>query len=315
MYNIYCDEVWPEKEGYIFLIAVAIKKEDLTKVAEILNSKRCKFFKKWVSDFNNCKFNNTCNLKTHDLCNSEIHFSQLKDTVIKHNVSRAWLELLEYELKDLLRFNILIINKNNLDWDKFDIKNNVKIHIYFFKTLIKGLYNYSLKYWNLPNQPINQIYHHQGPQEKFMSFNKNISKLEINKIPFINTNIKFLNSNHRNYENVTDKFNAILIQFSDLLVGSLRQVMLKSSDNINKIETSKKIHNIFVKNKYGYYSIKECYKNKYSISLWPNKKYISKDRQITLDDFFVYYNKNSDLFSNDINLEIKPIENKKLFDF
>jgi len=306
----------------LFFCCLAVETTNVSKVCQRLDNCRCLNDKNytWHYFFEDCKNQENCSEDKHKLNNSTIHFSELKDTSIKHRISRQWLELLQDDFKDKIKLNLFIVNLDNLDFDFFGkdkTDKNIRIYNFVFKTLIKSTYYYLLKDWKTGQfQYINQIYHHRGIQEEHPPFFNNISKLELSGIKIMNPEIKFVCGNQKIQLKKTDEIYAnTLIQFNDLILGSFRQLMYRSSSKIEVKKTANVLLEIFEKKENNQYTIKRKYKGNYDLNIWPNQKCDPIESKTLTEEIKTEFSRDNSLYSHTIGFLANKTESKKLFDF
>ncbi len=238
--NLYCDEVKEcplkisqldvyEKWSYMgMLIVPEFISDDLSK--DLFNL-RCLADppRVWGSCSNYCKY--------HEQNNSEIHYEETNNT-IKFKIARNWVQ---YWVKDKekIYFYILGINLSKLDLNKFGPKEQQDRHstIYnrFFRTAIKkALKRFFAEYDIIM---VDNIYHDKGNLEDHEYFSwHSIYKLksEEDKIYFNNSQIVFLDSDHRSKNG--DPVHSQFIQLIDIILGCVVNCLHYNSTNKNKYE-------------------------------------------------------------------------------
>lgn len=246
--EIFTDETYFENWRYIGIICLFIPikyKEDFVK--KLVNL-RC-YNGNWSWCYNNCVNVNKCNEHNHDMNNSEIHFKELnKASHNKKVICKKWLDLLmKYNQNkdsddDLIYFKILYLDLEKIDESQFGV-NSDKNNIYnrFYRSIIIGArkFFFTDKYF-----VIKEFFHDQASDKENHDLFPWHTPTRLNNsrdFNILNEEIRFIDSNHRNYDNVDDMINSQLIQFADLILGSVTEAIFHKADNKNKIELSNQI--------------------------------------------------------------------------
>lgn len=236
--NLYCDEIkeYPLKiqcfnvsEKWTYIGILFVPEFSLKKLYNDFTNLRClsQQPKQWGSCTTHCPY--------HDLNDTEIHYQSVDEST-KYKIASNWID---YWLNDRekIYFYILGINLTKLDWNKFGPRNQKDKHtiIYnrFFRTALKGaLKTYFGAYDTII---IQNIFHDRGNAEyhKYFPWHP-IYKLqsEEDKIYFVNEQIKFINSDHR--ESDGDPVHSQFIQFIDIILGCFANCIHLNSINKNK---------------------------------------------------------------------------------
>ncbi len=221
--------------------------------------------------------------------NTNIHWTEIKDSHDKKHIINRWLE---YILSDCFKerkfyFSILGINLNNLNTEEFGKKQNFNsIYNRFFRSML----GYSLKKFFSGKVTIKNIFHEEGQQMHHEYFDwHTIFKLDKDEnFNFNCSEIEFLPKSHRDDERSN------IIQLCDVLVGIFKDLHLgvdqASYSNIkSEILKSETIEELLLKrvirlpkntnSSFGYH-------NRFHISLFPNKKSDADSMYRHLDNFY-----------------------------
>lgn len=263
------------------------KKDELTKN---LSNIRClnPNNKNWSWDRNNCEFKESWDEKYHKRNDCEIHYTNLKKSAdnSKKEIGKKWIELLlnnNRNDKKLIYFNITYIDLNLLDDSYFgEYETNINIYNRFYRSnILLG----SQFFGN--NVSINKIYHDKSSnKENHSYFPRNLSKELRNKkgINFKENEINFIDSNHNNVDSI-NKNNSQLIQFIDLILGTVSQVLFQSSEDKMKVNLSNLMYPLVKRiiespwNKNSSYNYYNCQ----NISFFPKGK-ISRSSELISDN-------------------------------
>ncbi|MHA1431051.1 MAG: hypothetical protein ACTSRV_11770 [Candidatus Freyarchaeota archaeon] len=246
--EVYCDEIQrtslrggPDEGVWMYLGALFVPAPiKNTLINELLN-RRCLNHQSWHWSENDCP--RQCG--RHHWNNTEIHFRDLPGHQSKHRIAENWLNFLmqnNLENRGLVYFNILGINLSKLNLERFGEHRGRDHNIYnrFFRTLISG----GAKYFFSEHQHIiiHKIYHDKGGQENhplFSWYTPYRLNLTDEKIYVANNEILFIDSDHRKYSNKDDvdlRAESQLIQFIDLILGSIHCCLHASATNKEKIK-------------------------------------------------------------------------------
>ncbi len=227
----------------ICCIFIPIKLKD--KFIEDLLNKRCLKDNKWYPEFKKCPKHNSCNGLWHILDNCEIHNKNIKTNacVPLKEISKRWLRYFIdlNKLDKTIKFNILFIDLNKIDFDKFgSSKFYENIYNRFFRPLIE----YGLKsFFNNQKISVKNVYCDKGSMENHKYFSDsnldNLGKKIKNIVQFKNKKIVFIDSDHKKYSaNETEYYESNIIQFVDLMIGTISQCIYYLSDNPSKKENA-----------------------------------------------------------------------------
>lgn len=286
--DVYIDEIKPFKtysginKNYLAIgcLFVPLCKKN-TLIKELMDC-RCLTQGCWQNKYELCSNASHCRLNYHYLNETEIHFYELKKaTYSQKQISSRWLNFLIKNNESKIRqvyFNILYIDFDKLDIDCFGGQNQLsdKVYARFLRTTI----NYAIKVFfeKYKKVVLNNVYQDEGNCESYPFFKiKNLSILEEGneKLEVRNKQMIFVNSNPRVYTEIKDIHNSNLIQFVDLILGSLNQCFLNTSDNKIKKETAMIVFQLAKK------LINTPYSTYQHVSFFPKSKVKSK----TIDGF------------------------------
>lgn len=218
---------------------------------QLLNS-RCLNTKnkesKWYHYFPDCPYNRWCSKKKHDVDDSEIHYTAIRNWA-QQEIAKRWLDLYLKGLgKDLgLKFSVLYIDVNALDPERFGEGDwRTTAYARFFRTNLK--YALTAFYRKFTVIKIDKIYHDQKTQLEFLwnFVEKSIPKVEeylnsresgmqkdrVRVIGFKTRRIRFTDSNH--HRSGEQPMLAHFIQLTDLLLGATSQVIFNLSKETSK---------------------------------------------------------------------------------
>jgi len=313
-----------KKKNFLALGAlfVPLKKKEVL-IKKLTNS-RCLFDKSrvWVWNHPDCPFAQECKNKWHEQNNTEIHHEKIRSARPNNSlieISKRWIKLLIDTNKNeesLVYFNILYIDLDMLNIDEFGTeKAHENIYNKFFRTLIH--YGVKAFFSEYSSVIVKNVYHDEGSMEHHNYFPfLNLHKLQenIGKIGYVeNTTIKFLNSDHRSYQQAENDLyrESQLIQFIDLILGTATQnIYYLSNDELKKNIAmiirplvSRLLSNPNNKNSsYNYY-------RKQKISIFPKFPIEKTEIYIqTLNDDFVKDNLRGQFYT-DKSLEMPPFDN------
>lgn len=256
--EIYADEIITPKNftgvtknwmGIGCLFVPLARKESI--LSNLINS-RCLFEgnKCWVWDYNSCPFSTTkggkCKESWHTLNMCEIHHHELKKSRSSNSqkeISKRWINyLIQNGKKDRgdIYFNILYV-----DLDTLEIKNfgNEKVHENIYNRFFRTVIDYGVKSFFADKKvSIQKVSHDKGSMENHDYFPYlNLKKLDLNlgkNANIVDKEVAFIDSDHRNYSlKNSDLIEAShMIQFVDLILGSITQNIFYLSEDIVKKE-------------------------------------------------------------------------------
>lgn len=241
--------------GCLF-VPTSFKKEFVDKLLEL----RCmnENSDTWHWDFKNCLNSKAklCKEKWHKLNNKEIHYKELREKSPHHlkEISKRWIKFLlqhnqNYSDKNkLIYFKILYIDLKKLDKTFFGNEETDNI-VYnrFYRMVILGAKNFFFK----DEKFIIKEFFHDKSSEKELSniFPWNTpNKLDkIEDVDIQKDTITFIDSNHNNYAYEKFKKNAQFIQFIDLILGCINQILFQPAKAKIKNEISNIYYPLFKK--------------------------------------------------------------------
>lgn len=209
--RLYVDEVKPSAnahgEIWMYVGVLAIVEQHQAQVLALLNTDRQRLG-----------------------CNSEMHFSKLTSHGSKAHLAEAWLHHVLYDPDKLIHFNVLGINVSRIHRASFgDHRSSQDRRIY--TRFLRSAVIYALKYFFPGPVEVTRIFHDSGDLEHDPYFDWHapwrIAK-DYEGVRFIASDVLFVNSDHR----VETRFpeDSHLIQLTDLVVGSVRQVLDSTSE-------------------------------------------------------------------------------------
>ncbi|ETA67825.1 hypothetical protein MettiDRAFT_1260 [Methanolobus tindarius DSM 2278] len=245
--EIYSDEIHSfkdEKTGHewLFMGALIVPIQNKNEILNDLKNLRCLGNNKDY-DNENCPYK----CKFHKKNNTEIHFKELDNHMIRCMISKKWIRYLRLQTKKSPKFylNILGINITGFDKDGFGGKNEkwyLNLYNRFYRTLLEGAFSHNLKKYN--QITISKICHDVGPQEKHDYFNYHIFQKLMEKDRYIISEdgcnkvfvptIEFIESDHRKSEQEESNF----IQLVDIILGSTKQCLFNTSKKKEKREVA-----------------------------------------------------------------------------
>lgn len=206
----------------------------------------------WIWDYKQCPFSISMGGKCKELWHQqnmcEIHHNELRSSRSSNSqkeISKKWINyLLENNKKrrNEVYFNILFLDLDTLEIDNFG-KQKIDENIYnkFFRTAI----SYGIKsFFGKKKVIIKRIYHDEGSMKHHEYFPYlNLIKLDNDlgtNVMIEDTDVAFVDSDHRNYLYKNKKLveASQLIQFIDLLIGSITQNVYNLSDDALKKEVA-----------------------------------------------------------------------------
>ena len=207
---------------------------------------------KWSWNFKDCK--NECKEQYHNINNFEIHSTKIENNMAKSKlrIYRRWAKFIANHNKHqkdknrLLYFNVLYVDLDKLDFDKFGVdKDTTNIYNRFYRTVLLSAKSFYFKDQNII---IKNIYHDNADEKEKHEYFKwhVIDYLNSKKRVDIKTEeITFINSNHRDYDDIGFKENAQLIQLVDLILGLSNQILFGLSRSKNKIKVANDFYPLF----------------------------------------------------------------------
>jgi len=250
--EVYCDEQFLDKERYIVIGCLFIQANKREEVINNLMNYRCllKENQIWHKDEKSCPYyNNGCKKDWHELNNSIIHFSEIREgrtnqAVIK--IAKKWLHLIIENNKNdrnYIFFNILYLDKKKLELKKFGSKDiDGNIYNRFFRTALKA----GIKYFfsDFDKITIKGVYHHRGSMSSHKFFPElNLEKLKADlpeNVIIENYIIKFLFGDHKKENDDRNQ----LIQYINLIIGSISYIIFYPTDNKAKREIATVIRDL-----------------------------------------------------------------------
>lgn len=330
--EIYCDEIKRVKDDhdksvwmYLGALFVPTSKKDVL-LNKLLNL-RCIKYNSWHWNENDCP--NQC--RYHDWNNTEIHFKDVYKHRSKFEIAKRWLEfLIENNKKDLrlIYFYILGIDLSKLNLERFGEDKGRDLNVYnrFFRTLISGGAKYFFSEYKFII--IDNIYHDKGSQEEheyFPWYTPYRLNLSDDKIHVANSEITFVDSDHREYPDENDmdfRCESQFIQFIDLILGSIHCCLHASATRKEKIELALIIKPLLErlmnnpKNKHSSYH----YYRKQQIKFFPKKSILEfgdvNSKQLDIDGKVVEIDKlYPDNFYTRKTIRLKDSKNSNIFNF
>lgn len=205
---------------------------------------------RWNYDFNICLNNSTCNKLWHEINNCEIHNKNIRCSASDplKKISKRWIKYLieKNKASKAIRFNILFIELDNMDISQF---GTLKVHENMYNKFFRTTLNYGLKsFFNNSKIDVVNVFQDKGSMEKHSYFpSLNLHKLgnEIQRVAkFKNKEIIFVDSDHKVYAwRKNELYNeSNIIQFVDLILGSISQCLFYLSDDSLKKEYASMIY-------------------------------------------------------------------------
>lgn len=280
--EIFTDETYFENWRYIGIICLFVPTKYKEKFINELINFRCPNGE-WSWDYETCSNKTKCSKQDHDMNNSEIHFKELnKASHNKKVICENWLDfLMNYNQNkdsnddDLIYFKILYLDLEKIDKSQFGVKSD-KNNIYnrFYRSMVIGArkFFFTDQYFT-----IKEFFHDQASDKENHDLFPWHTPTKLNNsrdFNILNEEITFIDSNHKNYENIVDKQNSQLIQFADLILGSVTESIFHKAKNKNKIYFSNYIFDLVKrlwnapKNRNSHYN----YYRKMDISIFPRDK-------------------------------------------
>lgn len=309
--EVFFDEIEPEKGcNYLILGASFIHSKDKKKIINKLLDSRCLNPKngKWSTRYCDCRDKKNCRAIWHDLNNTEIHFSEIKEG--KTNMSRT--EIPKKWLNIFINENIIYSAILYIDLDKLDTSffGNQDIHANIYNKFFRTIINYGLRCFFNTYDKIkikNIFYDKKEDLEKhafFNNFNLDQIKYESKENIEFCGKVIFIDSNHRLEKEYKDESN--LIQLTDLLLGVVRQNIFYPSKDKLKNKIARIIRPKLNELKIKYWSL-----NYFKISFFP-KNEIKSVRDLQENKT---YERNDEFYSlKDIKLQM-PAQETNLNDW
>jgi len=280
--EIFTDETYFENWRYIGIICLFVPTKYKEKFINELINFRCPN-REWFWNYETCSNNNKCSKHNHDMNNSEIHFKELnKASHNKKVICENWLDfLMNYNQNkdsnddDLIYFKILYLDLEKIDKSQFGVKSdNNNIYNRFYRSMVIGARKF---FFTGQHFVIKEFFHDQASDKENHDLFPWHTPTKLNNsrdFNILNEEITFIDSNHKNYENIVDKQNSQLIQFADLILGSVTESIFHKAKNKNKIYFSNYIFDLVKrlwnapKNRNSHYN----YYRKMDISIFPRDK-------------------------------------------
>lgn len=244
--EIFTDETYFENWRYIGIICLFVPTKYKEKFVNELINLRC-YNGNWSWCYDECFNKNKCSKRNHDMNNSEVHFKKLnKASYNKKVICKKWLDfLMEYNQnknlndEDVIYFKILYLDLEKIDKSQFGVttdKNN--IYNRFYRSMVIGARKY---FFTDQYFVIKEFFHDNASDKENHDLFPWHTPTRLNNsrdFNILNEEISFIDSNHNNYDNPEDKINSQLIQFADLILGSITEAIFNKANNKNKIELS-----------------------------------------------------------------------------
>lgn len=280
--EIYTDETYFENWRYIGIICLFVPTKYKEKFVNELTNLRCPN-RNWFWNYETCNNENKCSKQNHIMNNSEIHFNELNNA--SHNkkvICKNWLDfLMEYnqnkgsEDDDLIYFKILYLDLDKIDKSQFGVtsdKNN--IYNRFYRSIVIGVrkFFFTDRFFR-----IREFFHDQASDKENHDLFPWYTPTRLSNsrdFDILNEEIIFIDSNHKTHKNIEYKKNSQLIQFSDLILGSVTEAIFHKATNKNKIYFSNYIFDLVKrlwynpKNPNSHYN----YYRKMDVSIFPRDK-------------------------------------------
>ena len=281
----------------------------------------------WNYEFEICPNKLTCKKSWHKANNCEIHNQNIRSSRASNSLKKISKEWINYFIEQnksnkAIRFNILFIELDKMDISKFGTS---KIHDNMYNKFFRTTINYGVKsFFNNSRVNIKNVYHDKGSMEKHSYFpSLNLHKLN-DEIPniasFENKEIIFVDSDHKKYlwEKEEYYLESNIIQFADLILGSISQCLFNLSNDSLKKEYASSVYVLVERliKKSRNYNSSWNYINKQNISLFP-KSEGDKFKATCIDLAGNLVNDFTKEFHKEKTLEMPFYDpkQKKLFDF
>ena len=280
--NVYCDETYIEKKGYMGIGCLIIPNNKKDRLYNELSKIRClnENSDNWEWNFNKCI--ELCDFERHKNNNCEIHHKKIvkKASSSKKEISKKWIKLLlrnNRHNQEMIYFKILYIDLNKLNSNVFgDTQQKTNIYNRFFRTTLSGAF----KYFFNNEIEVENIYHDESDdKEQHDYFPWHLThkiKNEISRVKMECDEIMFLDSDHKTYLKSDESMviHSQFIQFIDLILGTVSQTLFKTSNDPEKQKLSEYIYPLVErlinapKNKNSSYH----YHRKQDISIFPENE-------------------------------------------
>lgn len=281
--SLYCDEVKDcrlknlntnEVQNWTYIGILIVPKDMSSKLFVDITNLRClsEEPQNWWNCYKHCGF--------HERNNTEIHYNKTGSTN-KYRIAKRWVNYWLND-KELIYYYILGIDTNKLDKSQFGPKEqqdrDSNIYNRFFRTALQGSLNWY--FGKETNIIVEEVYHDKGDGENHLYFPwHSIYKTEkdYDNISFKNTNIAFIDSDHRNEEG--DSYHSHFIQFIDLILGCYVNCLHKNATNRNKLDLAKSSYKLvkrIIKEPYNKNSRYNYYKRQ-SIQFFPKENLVGLD--------------------------------------
>lgn len=255
--EIFSDETqFEDKKGneYLGIACLFVPTSYKSTLSNKLSKLRClnKNPTKWSWDYNDCK--NECKEQYHNINNFEIHSTKIENNMShsKLKIYQRWAKFIANHNKHqkdknrLLYFNILYVDLDKLDFDRFGAdRDTTNIYNRFYRTVLLSAKSFYFKDQNII---IKNIYHDNADAKQQHEYFKwhVIDYLNSKKRVDIKMDeITFISSNHRDYEDVNFKENAQFIQLIDLILGLSNQILFGLSRSKNKVKVANDFYPLF----------------------------------------------------------------------
>jgi hypothetical protein len=260
--SVYCDErkvdgcQHPLGENWVYVSLLIVPDDKKAEVLEVLNRHR-----------------------TTEEYDYEIKFRKIRRPSGKSKitkVARLWLNEITNDPRNRFYFKVLGIRKDNLLSKLFGAPDSIGIddNIYnrFFRAAFLGALNSYFPREQYDKVIITHLFHDRhGGLERHQYFPRHLfSKLGEKRVVFSNTEVKFVDSNHKRevgYQNESH-----FIQLADILVGSLSHCLDLPSDSNDGRNEIGRVQLPFLRNLMHLSSGKYQYFRKYDISFFPLRK-------------------------------------------
>lgn len=284
--EIFTDETYFENFRYIGIACLFVPVNNKEKFINQLNNLRC-YNSNWSWSFEDCENEHKCSKKSHNLNNSEIHFKKLnKASHNKKVICKKWIEFfMNYNKNktedDYIFLKILYLDLDKIDNSQFgDEKDKNNIYNRFYRSIIIGARKF---FFTDEHFIIKEFFHDTAPDKECHGTFPWHTPTKLGKsrdYNILKEEITFIDSDHRNYESEEDKENSQLIQFVDLILGSITEAIFQKAKHKNKIHMANLIFPLVErlwknpKNKNSHFN----YFRKIDVSIFPlNKIRYQKD--------------------------------------
>lgn len=255
-FEIFSDETHIDYQGseYLGIACLFVPISYKHSLSNKLSNLRClnENPKRWSWYYDDCK--NVCKEHYHNLNNFEIHSTGIENNMSssKLKIYKRWVNFIvnhnkhQHDKNKLLYFNILYLDLDKLDFDRFGVdKDTTNIYNRFYRTVLLSAKSF---YFKGSDFTIKNIYHDQADEKEVHQYFKwhVINYLNNQKRVNVRTDeISFINSNHRDYDDIISKENAQFIQLIDLILGLSNQILFKTSKNKNKVKIASEFYPLF----------------------------------------------------------------------